>query len=55
MRFSHRSASSTLGKEIALTLVVKLIALWLIWFLCFSNPVKPKLDTQALNQHLLSH
>jgi hypothetical protein len=41
-------------KDIVITLIVKLMALGLIWALCFSHPTDKKIDMNAMNQHLLS-
>lgn len=40
-------------KEIILVITLKLLALTLIWFVCFSHPVSKKLTPQSLAQHYL--
>ncbi len=43
-----------LKKEITIILIIKLMLLTLLWYVCFSHPVAPQLNIQALGQHLLS-
>lgn len=40
-------------KEITLVIIIKLLALTLIWFVCFSHPLSKKLTPQTLAQHYL--
>lgn len=40
-------------KEIILVITLKLLALTVIWFVCFSHPVSKKLTPQSLAQHYL--
>ena len=45
---------SSFEKDILITVIVKLMALGLIWALFFSHPTDKTIDTQAMNEHLLS-
>ncbi|OGT54017.1 MAG: hypothetical protein A3F17_07460 [Gammaproteobacteria bacterium RIFCSPHIGHO2_12_FULL_41_15] len=42
-----------LTKEIAWVILIKLIVLWLIWYVCFSDPIKKHLTTERMKQHLI--
>lgn len=44
----------TLGKEIGLTLVLKLSLLVGLWYVCFSKPVRPHIKTPELAERLLN-
>lgn len=41
-----------LGKEISHLLLVKLLGLFVLWYLCFSHPVKHNLTTGKIAQHI---
>lgn len=43
----------SLSKEVTLTLIVKLILLYLLWLACFSHPVSKTLNTQRLAKWLV--
>lgn len=40
--------------EITTVIMIKLIALYIIWMLCFSHPVAPTLTTQSLQERWLA-
>ena len=42
-----------LGKEISLTLIIKLILILILWAICFSHPLTPQLTAADVAQHLL--
>lgn len=54
MTTSNDSKLSSLQSEIIIVLILKFIALGIIWALCFSHPIEHELDTRAVNQHLLA-
>jgi hypothetical protein len=41
-------------KDITFILLLKVIALILLWKLFFSHPVEPQIDSQALGERLMS-
>jgi len=44
-----------LALEISLILIIKIMLLWLLWALCFSNPI-PKDDREsAVTRMILNH
>ena len=45
----------TLKFEISGVLVVKLIAIYLLWLICFSHPLDKLLTSQSVSQHLLGN
>lgn len=49
-----RFFSNARRKEIALVLVLKLLALTLIWICFFSKPITPKLNRERLEVHWLA-
>ncbi|MDR3492268.1 MAG: hypothetical protein P4M12_09550 [Gammaproteobacteria bacterium] len=55
MRRNAKPQSPSLAKDLFITLLLKFTALILIWAVCFSHPMDKKIDTQEMNQHLLSN
>lgn len=49
--FFHKGTYS-LRKEIAIVVIVKLVAISIIWYICFSNPIKDYLNTGVIQQHI---
>ena len=45
----------SLRKDILITLLLKFIALGIIWALCFCHPIEHELDTRAISQHLFAN
>ncbi len=43
-----------LKKEITIILIIKMMLLTVLWYVCFSHPVAPQINSQVLSQHLLS-
>lgn len=42
----HSGQLDRLAIEITLILVIKILAIWLLWYLCFSHPPVQKTDRQ---------
>ena len=56
-RFSQLKSANCreqLRVEIAIIVVIKIVLLWLIWWLCFSHPVSKETRQQAVTQILLT-
>lgn len=47
-------AKSRYSKEITLILLVKVLVLFILWKLCFSQPIEPTLTAESISKHLLS-
>lgn len=47
-----RRDTFTLHKEITIVVIVKLIAIFILWYFCFSHPVKDHLTTRVMQQHM---
>ena len=45
---------SRLGREILLILTIKVIALYLLWFFCFSKPIANSIDAQVIANKLFT-
>lgn len=43
-----------LGVEIAIIMVIKIVLLWLIWWLCFSQPINKEVRQHAVTKILLT-
>lgn len=52
IRFFEKN-TFTLRKEIVVVVIIKLIAIFTIWMICFSDPVKRHLTTQSMQQRIL--
>jgi hypothetical protein len=44
---------NTYRKEILLIIIVKLIALWALWLICFSHPIDKTHIQEAVTEQLL--
>lgn len=44
-----------LSKEIVVTICIKLLLLWLLWFICFSPYPHKKMTNDSVGRHLLTH
>jgi hypothetical protein len=42
-----------LAIEITLILIIKVLAIWLLWYLCFSHPPVQKADRQQAVTHII--
>lgn len=47
-------APARLRKDIAWVIIIKIMALFLLWFFLFRHPLTSQLDVHALAQHYLS-
>lgn len=43
-----------LSKEVAGTLLLKVLLLYLLWYVCFSHPVSKQIGTDQLAERLLN-
>ncbi len=53
MRSFWQRGLSSLRKEIMFAIVLKLILIFILWMICFSNPVSDHLTVKNIQQHLL--
>lgn len=43
----------SLSKEVTLTLALKLLLLYLLWYVCFSHPVTKQLKADQFVEHIV--
>ena len=54
-RLKETGKPSRLALEISLILTIKILLLWLLWALCFSNPIAKDARQLAVTRMILSH